>query len=259
MPRPLKSIIRIFIIATAVVLVAAAVLWQFRPKAGEALLTLPGGASGVLQGYVYIWVVPTSSGVVLIDAGGDAKAPELLAELKRRGKGPDDVKAILLTHGHFDHWPGSAAFPKATVYVHPAEISTMRGEKKPTHFLVRLMVAFRKAQPLPRAMASLVGGENLKIDGESFQVVRIPGHTEGSLMYLWKGVLFTGDSVQDDKKGGLTMPPAMFSDELALLERELKKTLPTLKFQTLATSHTGIIADGTSALASFLAGKSAGK
>ncbi|MBN8216098.1 MAG: MBL fold metallo-hydrolase [Spirochaetes bacterium] len=259
MAKIMKRILIALAILLALLLIGGGLAWKLRPAPGPTRLELPHGASGVLMTYVYAWVVPTASGVVLIDAGGDAKAPELLAELKRRGKGPMDVKAILLTHGHFDHWPGTAAFPKATVYVHPAELATMRGVKKSPHLLLRVMGAFRKAQPLPRAIAALHGDENLKIDGESFQAVSIPGHTEGSLMYLWRGILFTGDSVQAGKDGGLALPPAMFSEELSRLDAELRKTLPKWTFEQLATSHTGLILDGAAALRKYLAKDPAAK
>jgi glyoxylase-like metal-dependent hydrolase (beta-lactamase superfamily II) len=44
--------------------------------------------------------------VVLIDAGNDQNGEAVLAELTRRGLGPDAVSTILLTHGHPDHTGG---------------------------------------------------------------------------------------------------------------------------------------------------------
>ena len=57
---------------------------------------------------------------VLVDPG--AEAPVLLDMIRRCGLRP---VAILLTHGHFDHFTAvpevQAAYPDLPVYLHPAD------------------------------------------------------------------------------------------------------------------------------------------
>jgi glyoxylase-like metal-dependent hydrolase (beta-lactamase superfamily II) len=68
---------------------------------------LPGGAKVVKDGFVASFMLPAGDRqVALIDAGNDVSGKAVLAELQRRGLGPEAVKAIFLTHGHGDHLRG---------------------------------------------------------------------------------------------------------------------------------------------------------
>ena len=50
------------------------------------------------------WTLVTDgNGVTLIDTGYPGSRDDVLASLRQLGFGIDDVRAILLTHGHIDH------------------------------------------------------------------------------------------------------------------------------------------------------------
>jgi metallo-beta-lactamase class B len=65
-----------------------------------------------------IYVLRTTAGLMMIDALGDADGPTtdaqraalLLPGFARLGLDPMQVKLILLTHGHADHWGGARYF-----------------------------------------------------------------------------------------------------------------------------------------------------
>ena len=57
-------------------------------------------------------------------------------------------------------------------------------------------------------ITALRGGEQLEFDGASFKVIATPGHSPGSVMYLYKDVLFTGDSLMR-KKDGVAIVPSL--------------------------------------------------
>lgn len=78
------------------------------------------------------WIVPSATGVMLIDTGLNAAAPDILAALQRRSLGPESVRGMLITHGHGDHFGGTAAFPGAPVFAHRDDIPWIRGEVKRT-------------------------------------------------------------------------------------------------------------------------------
>src|SRR5262245_49495113 len=58
-----------------------------------------------------VWAVPTSAGIVLIDAFyGDQLDSVLLPGLKKLGLDPAQVKYVLVGHGHADHFGGASYF-----------------------------------------------------------------------------------------------------------------------------------------------------
>jgi len=55
----------------------------------------------------------------------------VLAELKRRGQGPDDVHSVVLTHLDLDHAGGLSDFPQASVHVNATELAAARARRSP--------------------------------------------------------------------------------------------------------------------------------
>ena len=80
---------------------------------------------GKLQGAVLAFLVQVKGSPVVFDTG--LPDGHVAAELRRKGLEPADVKTILMTHLHRDHYgglvaaDGTAAFPNAHVYVSRAE------------------------------------------------------------------------------------------------------------------------------------------
>ena len=71
-------------------------------------------------------------------------------------------------------------------------------------------------------------------------------------MYLYKDVLFTGDSLM--RKGdGVTIAPSLFSEDSAENRRSLKR-LERLSFDRIADGHAGVTLNARVKLARFLAG-----
>ncbi len=59
------------------------------------------------------WALVTDgSGVLLIDAGFPGHRADVLASLRQLGFGIDDLRAILLTHAHVDHFGSAIWFAK---------------------------------------------------------------------------------------------------------------------------------------------------
>src|SRR4029078_1983243 len=70
------------------------------------------GISGRWDSHVYL--VKGSEGLVLIDAGGGTDGETILENIRREGFDPTDIKALLLTHNHFDHSCGAGELREKT-------------------------------------------------------------------------------------------------------------------------------------------------
>ncbi len=61
-----------------------------------------------------VWAVTTPDGILLIDAGyPDQLESVLLPGLRAAGLDPNDVKYVLVAHGHADHFGGAVVLPAA--------------------------------------------------------------------------------------------------------------------------------------------------
>lgn len=249
---------KLLIAAACVLLVpllAIAALFAIRePPDGPRVEAAPG-VVGVEAGGAYAWIVRTPHGAALVDAGMDASGTAILSELKALGLEPGRVHAVLITHGHPDHYAAASLFTNATVVIGEADTGMLRGDR--THYSTfgRIVGAVLPLPAAPHVDRSVRGGEQLDLDGATFTVVATPGHSPGSVMYLHDGVLFTGDSLMR-KKDGVAIAPSLFSED-ADSNRASLRALEALPFDTIADGHAGVTRAAHQKLARFLAAPNA--
>lgn len=210
------------------------------PRPSDPRIEASLGAVGVETGGSYAWILRTAHGAALVDCGADSRGGAIVAELSREGLSPADVHTVLLTHGHRDHWAACALFPQAKVRVGPGEGAYLRGEKRFSSLAV-LGEHLYPGLTLPARLSELADGETLDVDGEAIRVVAVPGHTPGSVAFLWKDLLFTGDALLRQGKG--VGPAPTFLSEDADLARASLRRLVALPFTRIADGHTGVTED----------------
>ena len=233
-------------------LVAIAALFAIREPPDGPRVDATVGIVGIEAGGSYAWIVRTAHGAVLVDAGLDSTGRAILKELKAEGVEATEVKAVLLTHGHPDHYAAARLFTDAAILVGSADIAMIRGDK--THYgtFAKIMGAVIPLPPAPSSIRGLRGGEDLTFDGAAFRVIATPGHSPGSVTYLYKDVLFTGDSLL--RKGdGVGVPPSLFSENSAQ-NRESVRALLSVTFDTIADGHVGATRGAKAKLSRLLAG-----
>lgn len=132
---------------------------------------------------------------VLFDAGMDPEGHAIDAMLTRLGVSRRDVTHVFLSHAHFDHVAAAALFPRARVHVGSADLDMLAHREPARPLTPRVFgaltgsVAMEANSPLLDRRPIDVGG------GESVLAIPFPGHTPGSFVYFFRGVLFTGDSI----------------------------------------------------------------
>ena len=232
--------------------VAIGALFAIREPPDGPRVEAEPGVVGVEASGAYAWIVRTTHGAFLVDAGLDGTGAAILKELSSEGVSPDQVHAVLLTHGHPDHYASARLFTKAQVMAGAADVAMIAGDS--THYspFGRIMSTLLPMPHSPNVTRALHGDELLTLDDVVVRVVATPGHSPGSLMFLYKDVLFTGDSLMR-KKDGLSVAPRLFSEDGAQNLASLSRLAP-LRFETVADGHAGVTRDAKRKLERLLAG-----
>jgi metallo-beta-lactamase class B len=145
-----------------------------------------------------IWAIETSAGIILIDAGyPDQVESVLLPGLRKLGLDPSDVKLVLLAHGHADHFGGAAYFQQrgARVALSAEDWDLIEHPPPPPAPPSGSAAGPAGASPAAPAGAGLpppkrdlvvLEGQPLGVGGVEITPVSIPGHTPGSLGFVFK-------------------------------------------------------------------------
>jgi glyoxylase-like metal-dependent hydrolase (beta-lactamase superfamily II) len=133
-------------------------------------------------------------GVLLFDAGLDPAGGALDRLLAELGATRRDVRQVFLTHGHFDHVAGAPLCPAAVVRIGAADVDLLAQRVRPPliGLIMRTLMpvaAIEGATPMPGRVDVDVGG------GARVTAIPMPGHTPGSYVFVYDGVLFAGDTL----------------------------------------------------------------
>lgn len=114
------------------------------------------------------------------------------------------LKAILISHAHFDHVEGALEVKEALgspLYMHAAD-------KKLLSRMNLFRALFDKEKPvlIPEVDFDLSSVSELNFDGLSFGVIHTPGHTQGGVCFRHETGLFTGDTLMRWKFGRTDLP-----------------------------------------------------
>lgn len=163
-------------------------------------------------GYVASHLLDTSDGPVLIDVGPGSTIDNLKSGLAQHELAVTDLRAILLSHIHFDHAGATgllvAEHPGLVVYVHergaPHLIDPSRLIASATQvFGDRMDLLWGKILPIPAdRIRVLSGGERLAFGSRRFEVLYTPGHAWHHVAYLEEAgrTAYVGDV------GGIRIP-----------------------------------------------------
>jgi glyoxylase-like metal-dependent hydrolase (beta-lactamase superfamily II) len=172
-----------------------------------ALKRVIAGVHVVPMGRANAFLIEGDDGLTLIDAGFPDKEAAVFAAIRELGHAPDQLRHVILTHGHPDHVGSAAAIVRQTgarTYMHPLDIPLVQAggpfpPMTPAPGLLRQMlcrlVYDHRERTAPLAIdQALVDGEVLPIAG-GIEIIHAPGHCAGQVALLWRPgrMLFAAD------------------------------------------------------------------
>jgi metallo-beta-lactamase class B len=155
------------------------------------------------------YVVKTSDGLLMIDSlGVNQVETQLLPGFQALGLDPAQVKVILIGHGHADHFGGSPYMQEhfgSKVYISAADWDLMEHPSA---------AAQSKGPPpvLPKHDQVVAEGQPVVLGDLNVMPVAIPGHTPGSMGYIFP-VKDGGKTRMAAIYAGTILTPNIISDQ----------------------------------------------
>jgi len=151
---------------------------------------------------IYLYYDKATSEGVLIDAGGgDADVTAISATLAEKDI---TVKAILITHGHFDHILSADELrdiTKAEIHCHKDEVPMMLDPELNLSTMIKKQLKITPCK-------TFVEGDVFTFGGIALEVMHTPGHTHGGVCFYDRqnGNIFTGDTLFRESVGRTDLP-----------------------------------------------------
>jgi hydroxyacylglutathione hydrolase len=211
----------------------------------------PGSRRGGADCNVY--AVRTDEGVVLVDSGYDEQSLAVIdGNLRYWGMDPQEVRYVLLTHSHYDHTGNARALQERGAKLmahHTVADALAKGDERTIHY------AFGRAD-FPTCQVDVPLGERdvIQVGRSAFEAINVPGHSDGSVVYLTecegKKVMFVGDFVFHGRpattdgllawNGGTEFNTDKFIDSLMRMQR--------LRVDALLPGHSSFLLTNGSSL-----------
>jgi len=143
-------------------------------------------AVGVLQSNSYIVFDRESREGLIIDAGGEPQ--KIIHRVEEKGI---EIKGIYATHCHFDHILAVGELREmfgCKFYIHRADEMILERSVEGAETYLGL----GSFDP-PKPDGYIDDGDEIEVGENVLKVLHTPGHTPGSVSYVFDGGVFTGD------------------------------------------------------------------
>lgn len=208
-------------------------------------------------GYVLPYLIETPGGYTIIDPGWNAEesVSSLKAQLAELGLSFKDIKRVIVTHIHPDHYGMAGRIRQecgAEVVTHEKEVDFIRTRytnpgpllntmgdwlakhgipNEERHELQYSSMPARRFVEATEPDSTLADGDCLKMGRLEFRVIWTPGHSPGHICFYEadKQIMLTGDHILPTISPNVSLHPQSEDDPLGDYLRSVKKLrgLPT--------------------------------
>ena len=221
----------------------------------HSVIALSGGPNTSMT-----YLARTDSGLIAIDLGWWGHRGPFCDAIARLGATQHDVKHVFITHSHRDHIAAWPMVQSARFHMAEAEWPRMIGTAFHKGWLVRLPEKLKPSH-LPDStqidVRAFSRDTTFVFGIDTLRAYIVPGHTAGSAVYLFRGVLFMGDAVTYLPFRGYRPAKAQFSDDPRAAVANLEKLWPRVplnQVRVMCTAH-GECAEFTPDLLSRIGGE----
>jgi metallo-beta-lactamase class B len=126
------------------------------------------------------WAITTSEGIIVIDSLNNAREAETFIEggLRKLGLDPAQVKYVLITHGHTDHFGG------AQYLADKLHAQLVMSETDWNFLATQQPSANPNRGPIPRRGMSVRDGGRLTLGDTTIEIHETPPHTPGTVSLI---------------------------------------------------------------------------
>jgi glyoxylase-like metal-dependent hydrolase (beta-lactamase superfamily II) len=194
------------------------------------VLEYPGGISAIDSGMVReqmaaCYLLETGSSVAVIETGNAASADRIMKVLQFRGRQPEEVSHVIVTHVHLDHAGGAGRLlqklPQAEFVVHPRgarhmiDPSRLEASARQVYGDRKFEAMYGALLPVPEERVRIMDdGDRLSVGHRELLFMDAPGHARHHFT-IWDEASrgwFTGDTFGlsyrelDTDKGAFIFP-----------------------------------------------------
>lgn len=192
----------------------------------QAAVALTGGSNSSM-----IYLARTSDGVLAIDLGWWGYRRALARALGSLDANTNDVRWVFLTHSHRDHLAAWPIVLQAGYYLAGPEVPLLVGAAAHHGWIPRRLERVRPSR-LPRPgqleLHTFSHDTAIVVGADTMRAYVVPGHTAGSVVYLFRSVLFLGDAVTYSRWKGFAPAKRGFSDDPRAAAANLARLWPRL-------------------------------
>jgi glyoxylase-like metal-dependent hydrolase (beta-lactamase superfamily II) len=221
-------------------------------------------APGVLSfgqrkgGRVHAFLLDDGEGLTLVDTLYDTDGERVLDAIAGTGRRPENLRHIVLTHGHRSHLGRARVLRErsgAEVYAHEWEADIVRGERKAQPVTLVPRRPLKAYVPLQVGLALGLGKhppcpvDHFVHEGDRIGPLRVvfaPGHSPGHLAFHWpeRNFLIAGDAIAAWPGWSAGWPAFNLNEKQ---HRDSLRRLAELEADIVAVGHGEPVASGGAA------------